>query len=74
MFEKITNYTIDYITNIAKKWCICFKGYGAGGGGFMIIYAEKNFIKISKKLNKFDFIDFNFTNEGVKTIFNSQEL
>tara|TARA_B100001057_G_scaffold472930_1_gene536767 strand:- start:17019 stop:18011 length:993 start_codon:yes stop_codon:yes gene_type:complete len=74
--KKITNNTIDYITNIAKKnGAFASKVIGAGGGGFMIIYAEKKFHKnIKKKLNKFDFIDFNFTNEGVTTIFNSQEL
>ena len=74
--KKISNDTIDYISNIAKKnGAFASKVIGAGGGGFMIIYAEKKFHKnIKNKLNKFSFINFNFTNEGVKTIINNQEL
>ena len=74
--KKVSNNTIDYISNVAKKnGALASKVIGAGGGGFMIIYAEKKFHKnIKKKLNKFRFVDFNFSYEGVKTIVNSQEL
>ena len=35
------------------------KVIGAGGGGFMIIYAEKKFQNaIKKKLNRFKFVNF----------------
>ena len=40
----------------------------------MIIYAEKKFHnKIKKKLGQFKFVNFNFSKEGSKTIFNSHE-
>ena len=73
--NKISNNTIEFITNISKKnGAYASKVIGAGGGGFMIIYADKKFHnKIKKKLSQFNFVDINFTKEGSKTIFKSHE-
>ena len=73
--NKISNNTIDFIKNIAKKnGAYASKVIGAGGGGFMIIYADKKFNnKIKKKLNQFNFVDINFSKEGSKTIYKNYE-
>ncbi len=73
--NKISNNTIEFITSRAKQnGAYASKVIGAGGGGFMIIYAEKKFHnKIKKKLGQFKFVNFNFSKEGSKTIFNSHE-
>ena len=71
--KKISNKTIELIEADAKKFgAYASKVIGAGGGGFMIIYAEKKFQNaIKKKLNKFKFVNFKFSNEGSKIIIKS---
>mgnify|MGYP001313186641 CR=1 FL=1 len=71
--NKISNNTIEFITNSASRnGAYASKVIGAGGGGFMIIYAEKKYHKnIKKNLNQFKFIDINFTKEGSKIILKS---
>ena len=71
--NKISNNTINFITNSAKKnGAYASKIIGAGGGGFMIIYAEKKFQKyIKKNLSKFKFVDFKFSNDGSKVVYSS---
>lgn len=71
--KKISNKTIEFIANNAiKNGAYASKVIGAGGGGFMIIYADKKFhSNIKNKLKKFKFVDFNFSKEGAKTIYNS---
>ena len=65
--KKINKYYIE-----AKK--LGAKGgklIGAGGGGFLLIYAEKKYHKnIIKKLNKLTPVKFNFSDKGSEIIEN----
>ena len=58
----------DY--KIIKSGAIGAKLLGSGGGGFFLIYCKKNKQKkLKKKLNNCNFIDFNFSTEGSRTIY-----
>ena len=65
--KKINKYYLE-----AKK--LGAKGgklIGAGGGGFLLIYAEKKYHKnIIKKLNKLTPVKFNFSDKGSEIIEN----
>ena len=44
---------------------------GAGGGGYFLVFAHPKFrIKIIQALKKYHQVDFNFTKEGSKIIYN----
>ena len=66
----VTNEKIDKYYSIAiKNGALGGKLIGAGGGGFLLIYARKKYHKkIIKGLNKLTPIKFNFTNKGSEII------
>ena len=62
-----------YETGI-KSGAIGGKLLGAGGGGFMLFYAKKEYHrKIKEALNKKMFVPFNFENTGSKIIYHSYD-
>ena len=62
-----------YETGI-KNGAIGGKLLGAGGGGFMLFYAKKEYHrKIKEALNKKMFVPFNFENTGSKIIYHSYD-
>lgn len=67
----ISNPTFDRWYRIAKKQgALGGKILGAGGGGFLLLYAPKNkHAAISKALPKLKKIDFNFDSEGSKIVY-----
>jgi len=69
--SKITNSAIDDIYSAAiRAGALGGKLLGAGGGGFMIIFAEPGKQKkIRKKLSKFLHVPFKFENLGSQIIF-----
>lgn len=69
--RKISNPTIDEIYSLAlKTGALGGKLLGAGGGGFLLIFAEPVVQqKIRSKLKKFLCIPFNFENLGSQIIF-----
>ena len=68
----VTNKKIDNYYSIAiKNGALGGKLIGAGGGGFLLIYAQKKYHnKIIKSLNKLTPIKFNFSNKGSEIIEN----
>ena len=68
----VTNEKIDKYYSIAiKNGALGGKLIGAGGGGFLLIYAKKKFHKkIIKSLHKLTPIKFNFTSKGSEIIEN----
>lgn len=72
--DKISNRTIENIyQESVSNGAYGAKVLGAGGGGFMLIYAEKSYHKkIRDKLRKFKFIDIEFSKNGSEIIYNSR--
>tara|TARA_Y100000768_G_scaffold375568_1_gene346518 strand:+ start:137 stop:1114 length:978 start_codon:yes stop_codon:yes gene_type:complete len=70
--NNVTNEKIDQYYSIAiKNGALGGKLIGAGGGGFLLIYAKKKYHKkIIKSLNKLTPIKFNFTSKGSRIIEN----
>lgn len=70
---KVTNSKINEIYEEAlKSGATGGKIIGSGGGGYLLVYCKKKFqSNLKKKLRKLSLINFNFTNEGSKIIFNS---
>ena len=70
----VSNEKIDYYISKAKKnGALGCKILGAGSGGFMLVYAEKNLHqKIINNLKLIN-IPFNFEDNGSKIIFNSNK-
>ena len=70
---KVTNSKINEIYEEAlKSGATGGKLIGSGGGGYLLVYCKKKFLsKLKKRLRKLSIINFNFTNEGSKIIFNS---
>ena len=68
--KRISNNKIDEIYDCAKKnGALGGKILGAGGGGFLLLYAEKkNHEKLKKSLKKYLNVPFNFSKEGSKII------
>lgn len=68
--KRISNNKIDQIYDCAKKnGALGGKILGAGGGGFLLLYAEKkNHEKLKKSLKKYLNVPFNFSKEGSKII------
>ena len=69
--KKMSNSTIDNIYNFAlKNGALGGKLIGAGGGGFLLFYANNpNRLRIAMKKKKIEEIIFKFDQEGVKQIF-----
>lgn len=69
--SKITTNEIDEIYSVAvKAGALGGKLLGAGGGGFMLFYAEKDKQeKIKEALSKLLYVPFNFENEGTKIMY-----
>ena len=68
----VSNKNIDkyYLTAI-KNGALGGKLIGAGGGGFLLIYAKKKYHKkIIKSLKNLTPVKFNFTNKGSEIIEN----
>jgi D-glycero-alpha-D-manno-heptose-7-phosphate kinase len=73
--SKITNPEIDEIYNAGiKSGADGGKLLGAGGGGFMLFYCEKEKqAKLKYALNKYDTLEFNFEHDGSKIIYFADE-
>jgi len=73
--SKISNHDIDDIYNTGmKNGASGGKLLGAGGGGFMLFYCEKNKQeKLKKALKKYDTFDFHFEHDGSKIIYFADE-
>ena len=69
--SKITTNEIDEIYSVAvKAGALGGKLLGAGGGGFMLFYAEKDKQeKVKEALSKLLYVPFNFENEGTKIMY-----
>ncbi len=69
--QQITNNVIDEIYNVARKsGAIGGKLLGAGGGGFLLLFAEPHYHEeIKKKLSSFLHVPFAFENLGSQVIF-----
>ena len=67
--KNTSNHYIDEIYNFGlNSGSLGGKILGAGGGGFMLFYVQNKFKKnFIKKMNKFRFIDYKFTNNGSET-------
>ena len=70
---KVTNSKINEIyEETLKSGATGGKLIGSGGGGYLLIYCKKRYqTNLEKRLRKLSLINFNFTNEGSKIIFNS---
>jgi len=66
--KSITNNRIEKIYRLAKKnGCLGGKILGAGGGGFLLLYASQNNIKkIKQKLVKYPLVNFKFEDSGTR--------
>lgn len=73
--NKISNNVIDYSYEVAKyNGAIGGKLLGAGGGGFMLIFADPEcHDNIKKELKYFTEVPFKFENSGSEIIFNSNK-
>jgi D-glycero-alpha-D-manno-heptose-7-phosphate kinase len=73
--SKITNSKLDQIYDVGiKNGAIGGKILGAGGGGFMLFYAQKEKQqKIIESLSSKLFVPFRFDNSGSKIIYYSHE-
>ena len=69
--SKISTDEIDEIYDIAiKAGALGGKLLGAGGGGFILFYVEKDKQeKVKEALNKLLYVPFNFENEGTKIMY-----
>ncbi|MBQ8029436.1 MAG: kinase [Clostridia bacterium] len=74
--KKITNSEIDRIYEKAiKNGALGGKLLGAGGGGFMLLYApEENHEKLKKAFDDFKFVPFSFEDSGTKIIYENQKI
>ena len=74
--NEVTNSSIDEIYKEAKiSGAKGGKIIGAGGGGFILLYAKPEIQKrLIKKFNKLIPVMFDFSNEGSKVIFKQKEI
>ena len=70
----ISNTAIDEMYyNGIKAGALGGKILGAGGGGFMLFYVEKDKQKFFlRKMNKFLKIDFKFSDQGSEIVYNDE--
>ncbi len=71
---KISNPVIDEMYNAAMgAGALGGKILGAGGGGFLLVYARpENHEKVKEALKDYKHVDFNFTYGGSQIIFNGR--
>ena len=73
--SKISNPEIDEFYKLAQQnGALGGKLLGAGGGGFMLFYCEKEKQEKLKSAIKARFFDFKFDNGGTKLIYFGDEL
>ena len=78
MKKKLSNKVTDHkIDNIYQEAISCGalggKVLGAGGGGFLMFYANESIQKkLKKKFNKLTAVKFDFLNQGSEVIFNNE--
>ena len=72
--KNITNNTIDQAYKEAMKaGALGGKILGAGGGGFMLIFAApENHFKIKEALSSFTHVPFEFETEGTKVVLHQE--
>ena len=72
--DSISTSHIDEIYNIARSaGAIGGKILGAGGGGFMILFAKpEHQVEIKKRLNDLLYVPFDFEHSGSQIILNQQ--
>lgn len=73
----ITNEKIDKLYNLGiSSGALSGKLLGAGGGGFLLFYTDKNHEKIRKEMSVegLSELDIKIDNDGVKTIINTLEV
>jgi D-glycero-alpha-D-manno-heptose-7-phosphate kinase len=73
--SRITNSTIDDIYDVAiRAGALGGKLLGAGGGGFMLFFADpERHSELKEKLNSFLHVPFRFENMGSQIIYNAQQ-
>lgn len=73
---KVSNGSIDELYNIAiKAGALGGKLLGAGGGGFLLFYCEKEKqVSVKKALEKLMIVPFNFESEGSHVLYYSPQL
>lgn len=73
--KSIANEKIDHIYSIGKEnGAIGGKLLGAGGGGFILFYADKDSQnRIKKELYDYTFLNVNLDRDGSKIIYNSEK-
>ncbi len=69
--SKVSNGSIDELYDMAiKAGALGGKLLGAGGGGFLLFYCEKEKQeKLKKTLNKLMIVPFNFENDGAQVLY-----
>ena len=69
--DKVSTDTIDLIYNKAiEKGATGGKILGAGGGGFLLLYVEREYQKqVKEALKDFLFVPFAFENMGTRILF-----
>ena len=69
--KNVTDKILDNLyAKIIKEGAVGAKLLGAGGGGFFLIYCKrKNQTKLKKKLQKYEFVNFKFSNKGSEIIY-----
>lgn len=73
--SKVSNRSIDELYDIAiKAGALGGKLLGAGGGGFLLFYCEKEKQeKLIKALDKLMIVPFNFENDGAQVLYYSPQ-
>ena len=69
--KNVTDKILDNLyAKIIKEGAVGAKLLGAGGGGFFLIYCKKkNQTELKKKLQKYEFVNFKFSNKGSEIIY-----
>ena len=71
--DKVSNAKIDQLYAAAKDAnAIGGKVLGAGGGGFLLLFAKPEYHdKIKAKLNQLVFVDFDYDEQGTQVVYKS---
>ena len=71
--NKVSNGSIDELYDMAiKAGALGGKLLGAGGGGFLLFYCEKDRqVDLKKALEKLMIVPFNFENDGAQVLYYS---
>ena len=76
LVDSITNNAIDhYYETALKAGALGGKLLGAGGGGFLLFYAEKqNHGRVREALNELQELPFHFEPQGTKVLYISDDM